>query len=71
MNTIEIMEKVDQLKAEGYKMAASGRENGRIETGSISPYTGEYGSGYIIKTNQIGYPAGYYDYEIYTKGGAN
>jgi hypothetical protein len=70
MNITEIMEKVDQLKAEGYKMAASGREDGRIETGSISPYTGEYGIGYIVKAS-IGYPAGYYDYEIYTKGGAN
>jgi hypothetical protein len=67
MDTFETMEKVQQLLDDGYKLAAQGTFDGRTEQNSITPYSGEYGTGYIVKRNFFGLVTEYSFYEIYTK----
>jgi hypothetical protein len=70
METImEIMEQVHKLQAQGYKLADKGTLQEPIEAASIAPYSGEFGTGYILKDHYTGYPASYCRYEIYVKDG--
>jgi hypothetical protein len=64
----EIMEQVDKIIKEGYKMVAHGHLDEALEKGSVTPYSGEHGTGYIVKENLLGYPAGYGHYEIFVRG---
>lgn len=63
----DIMEKVAQLQNDGYKMVDHGYLDEHIEQGSVAPYVGDFGNGYIVKSSMIGYPCEYCNYEIYVK----